>query len=83
MGNILYAGAIALHAELSQVMVDVLEHENGPLLRLESAEERVRVTGAAYGALTAKAVDCCDEPGAFALKFALCRIRGEEHRRRG
>jgi len=33
-GNILYVGAIALNAKLSQVMVDVLVHENGPLLRV-------------------------------------------------
>lgn len=65
----------ALDAELSQMMIDVLVHENGPLLRFEWAEERLRVTGAARGALTGKAVDCCDEPGTFAYEFAVCRIR--------
>jgi hypothetical protein len=34
-------------AELSQVMVDVLVHENGPLLRLERPKERMWVLGAA------------------------------------
>ena len=34
-------------AELSEVMVDVFVHENGPLLRLERAKERMWVLGAA------------------------------------
>ena len=38
---------IALDAELSQMMIDVLVHENGPLLRFERTEERVWVLGAA------------------------------------
>src|SRR4051794_1111283 len=53
-----FASSYALDAELSEMMIDVLVHENGPLLRFESAEERVGVTGAARGSLTCKAVDC-------------------------
>lgn len=68
---------LSLDAELPQVMVNVFVHEDSPLLRLEWAEERVRVISAARGALTGKAVDCRDKPGAFALELTLCRIRRE------
>src|SRR4051794_22306665 len=64
------------------MMIDVLVHENGPLLRFEWAEERVPVTGAARGPLTCKPVDCCYEHGSFALELALCRIRRQQLRRR-
>ena len=70
--------AVALDAELSQMMIHVLVHENGPLLRFEWAEERVPVTGAARGPLSCKAVDCCDKRGSFALELACCRIRRKQ-----
>jgi hypothetical protein len=37
----------ALHPELAQVMIEVLVHQSGPLLRRELAEEGVRMLGTA------------------------------------
>ena len=79
-GDISYPKAVALNAELSQMMVDVLVHEDGPLLRVEWTEKRVRVGGAARGTLGGEALDRCDQPCAFTLEFALRRIRREQLR---
>ncbi len=68
-------GDTSLNAELSQMMVDMFVHENGPLLRIERTEKRVWVLRTAFGALGGEAFDCCNEPRAFALEFALCRVR--------
>ena len=38
-----YTGAVKSNTELSQMMIGVLVHENGPLRRLQWTEERVRV----------------------------------------
>ena len=74
---------IALDAELTQVMVQVFVHENRPLLRLERAEEGVWVGGAAGRADGDKAIDCLEEPGAFALEVRLGGVGQEEFRRGG
>ena len=37
--------------------------------------------GAASCAAGGKAIDSLDQPGAFALEFALCRVRRKEFRR--
>jgi hypothetical protein len=44
-------------AELAEVMVEVLVHQDGPLLGSELAEEGVRPRGADCGAAVGKAVD--------------------------
>ena len=61
----------ALDAELTQMMVEVFAHEDGPLLRFERTKERVWVLRAACCALGCEAIDSCDELGAFALEIAL------------
>lgn len=38
------SGDAPLHAELPEMMIDVLVHEDGPLLRFERTEEGVRVS---------------------------------------
>ena len=72
----------ALDAELSQMVIDVFVHENGPLLRFERTKERVWVLGATRCAVGGEAVDRCDELSAFSLEVALCVVRGKELRRR-
>jgi hypothetical protein len=73
----------ALATELTQMMVDVFVHEDGPLLRFERTKERVWVLGAACCAPGGEAIDSCDELGAFALEVALCGVRREELLRGG
>ena len=74
----LASNPIALHAELSQMMINVLVHENGPLLRFERTEERVWVLGAARSASGREAIDGCDELVAFTLEVVPCKARRKE-----
>ena len=57
------------YPELAQMMVEVLVHKNGPLLRAEQTEKRMRVMGASR-APGDKAIDMFDELGTFALELA-------------
>ena len=66
------------YAELSQVVVDVFVHENGPLLWFERTEERMWVLGAAGCAPGDEAIDGPDKLGAFEFQVALCGVRREE-----
>lgn len=58
-------------AELTQMMVEMFVHENGPLLRIERTEKRVRVLRAACRAPGCEAVNCCDQLDPFALELAV------------
>ena len=71
----------ALDAELTQMMVDVFVHEDGPLLRFERTKERMWVLGAARCAFIGEAINRCDEIAAFSLEVALGVVRGKELRR--
>lgn len=61
-------------AELSQVMVEMFVHENGPLLRFKRTKERMWVSRGAGCALSDKAINCCHELDPFVFEVAPCGI---------
>ena len=60
-----------LGAELAKVMVDVLIGEDGPFVRGQAAEERVRVGGAALWAGRGELVDQADQAQLFRGEVGL------------
>ena len=65
------ANGLCSGSELAQVMVEVLVHQDGPLIRGEAAKEAVRIGGAALGSCGGEAIDQSEESQTLRLQVAM------------